>query len=198
MRKSMLSVVGAAVAFLPLLTAQAQDMSYTFVELGYVTTDIDGVGKDLDGFALRGSYEVADNVFLYARYVDQSVSIAGVDFDAQQYGLGAGLAWSFAENMDLFGRLGYTEVELDVSGNGFGSGSVDDDGFELGVGIRARPIELLELEGAINYVDLSDSGDDTSYGLAGRWFITEAFALGVEAEFADDADTYGVGFRLQF
>ena len=62
----------------------------------------------------------------------------------------------------------------------------------------ARPVDPLELEGAVNYVDLSDSGDDTSFGVAARWFITEAFALGVEGEFADDADTYGIGFRLQF
>lgn len=186
-------VASGLLAGLPVLTAQAQDLSYTYAELAYVQTDLDGIGKDLEGFALRGSYEVVDNVFLYARYVDQSVSTAGRDFDVKQYGLGAGLAWSFAQNMDIYGRVGYVEAEFD--GPGFGG---DDDGYELGVGIRARPIELLELEGAVNYVDLSDSGDDTSFGLAGRWFITDALALGVEAEFADDADTYGVGFRWQF
>jgi hypothetical protein len=198
MRKSLLGLVAASLAMGPFVAAQAQDISYTYVELGYVTTDLDGVGKDLDGFVLRGSFEVADNFFLYARYLDQSVSVAGIDFDAQQYGIGGGFAWSFADNMDLYGRVGYTEVELDVSGGGSGGFDLDDDGYELGVGIRARPLELLELEGVVNYVDLSDSGDDTSYGVAGRWFITDTFALGVEGEFADDADTYGVGFRLQF
>ena len=198
MRKSLLGLMAASLAKGPIVAAQAQDISYTYVELGYVTTDLDGVGKDLDGFVLRGSFEVADNFFLYARYLDQSVSVAGIDFDAQQYGIGGGFAWSFADNMDLYGRVGYTEVELDVSGGGSGGFDLDDDGYELGVGIRARPLELLELEGVVNYVDLSDSGDDTSYGVAGRWFITDTFALGVEGEFADDADTYGVGFRLQF
>ena len=198
MRKSLFGLVAASLAMGPFVAAQAQDISYTYVELGYVTTDLDGVGKDLDGFVLRGSFEVADNFFLYARYLDQSVSVAGIDFDAQQYGIGGGFAWSFADNMDLYGRVGYTEVELDVSGGGSGGFDLDDDGYELGVGIRARPLELLELEGVVNYVDLSDSGDDTSYGVAGRWFITDTFALGVEGEFADDADTYGVGFRLQF
>ena len=198
MRKSLLGLMAASLAMGPFVAAQAQDISYTYVELGYVTTDLDGVGKDLDGFVLRGSFEVADNFFLYARYLDQSVSVAGIDFDAQQYGIGGGFAWSFADNMDLYGRVGYTEVELDVSGGGSGGFDLDDDGYELGVGIRARPLDLLELEGVVNYVDLSDSGDDTSYGVAARWFITDTFALGVEGEFADDADTYGVGFRLQF
>jgi hypothetical protein len=198
MRKSLLGLVVASLAVVPFVAAQAQDISYTYVDLGYVTTDLDGVDKDLDGFVLRGSFEVADNWFLYARYLDQSVEVAGVDFDAQQYGIGGGFAWSFADNMDLYGRIGYTEVELDVSGGGFGGFGVDDDGYELGVGIRARPVDLLELEGVVNYVDLSDSGDDTSFGAAARWFITDVFALGVEGEFADDADTYGIGFRLQF
>jgi hypothetical protein len=197
MRKSLLGLVASALAIGPLV-AQAQDIGYTYVDLGYVTTDIDGISKDLDGFVLRGSLEIADSWFLYARYLDQSVSVAGVDFDAQQYAVGGGFAWSFADNMDLFGRIGYTEVELDVSGGGFGGVNVDDDGYELGVGIRARPITSLELEGVLNYVDLSDSGDDTSLGVAARWFITDAFALGIEGDFADDAETYGIGFRLQF
>ena len=64
--------------------------------------------------------------------------------------------------------------------------------------MRARPVEPLELEGAITYVDLSDSGDDTSFGVAARWFFTDNLALGVEGEFADDANTYGVGFRWAF
>lgn len=198
MRKSLLGLVVTSLVMVPFVAAQAEDISYTYVDLGYLTTDLDGVGKDLDGFVLRGSFEVADNFFLDARYLDQSVKVAGIDFDSKQYGIGGGYAWSFADNMDLYGRIGYTEVELDVSGGGGGGFDVDDDGYELGVGIRARPVELLELQGAVNYVDLSDSGDDTSFGIAARWFITDVFALGIEGEFADDADTYGVGFRLQF
>ena len=198
MRKVSFAVVAAALAVSPFAAVHAEGISYTYVDLGYITTDIDGIDKDLDGFVLRGSFEVVDNWFLYARDLDQSVSIAGVDFDAQQYGIGGGYAWSFADNMDLYGRIGYTEVELDASGGGFGGVNVDDDGYELGVGIRARPIDMLELEGAVNYVDLSDAGDDTSLGVAARWFITDVFALGVEGEFADDADSYGIGFRLQF
>ena len=198
MQKPILGLVAATLALCPLLAAHAEGISYTYADLGYVTTDLDGVDKDLDGFLLRGSLEIADDWFLYARYIDESVSFRGVDFDFQQYSVGGGYAWSFAENMDLYGKLGYTKAEVDVEDFGFGDANVDDDGYELGVGIRARPIDIVELEAAINYVDLSDSGDDTSLGVAARWFITDAIALGVEGEFADDADTLGVGFRWQF
>lgn len=198
MRKPLLGLVAASLATCPLLAANAEGIGYTYADLAYVTTDIDGFDDELDGFLLRGSLEIADNWFLYARYLDESVSTQGVDIDFQQYSVGGGYAWSFAENMDLYGRLGYTKAEVDVENFGFGDLDADDDGYELGVGVRARPIDIIELEGAINYVDLSDSGDDTSLGVAARWFITDAIALGVEGEFADDADTLGIGFRWQF
>ncbi len=190
-------VVATTLAVCPLLAAEADGIGYTYADVGYVTTDLDGVSKDLDGFVLRGSLEVAEDWFVYGRYIDESVSIAGADFDYQQFAVGGGYAWSFAPTMDLYGKLGYTEAEVEVSGGG-GGFNVDDDGYELGVGIRARPLDPFELEGSINYVDLSDSGDDTALGLAGRWFITDAVALTVEGEFSDDADTYGVGFRWAF
>jgi Outer membrane protein beta-barrel domain len=198
MQKPFLGLVVASLAVCPLLAAKAEGISYNYVDLGYVTTDIDGVDDELDGFVLRGSLELTDNWFLYARYLDESVSTQGVDVDYQEISVGGGYAWSFAENMDLYGKLGYTQAEIDVSSAGFGGFDVDDDGYELGVGIRARPGEPFELEGAINYVDLSDSGDDTSFGVAARWFIVENLALAVEGEFADDADTFGIGVRWAF
>ncbi|MGI9246364.1 MAG: outer membrane beta-barrel protein [Steroidobacteraceae bacterium] len=198
MRRSALIPLAALLAIGPLAAAQAEGISYTYADLGYVTTDLDAVSKDLDGFLLRGSLEIANNWFLYARYVDQSVSFSNVDVDVEEYGVGGGYAWSFAENMDLYGRVGYVSAQADASGGGFGGYEVDDDGYEVGIGIRARPLDPLELEGSVTYVDLSDAGDDTAFGVAARWFITENVALAVEGAFADDADSYGVGFRWAF
>lgn len=39
-----------------------------------------------------------------------------------------------AENIDIFGRVGYGTAEFDVNVDGLGSGSVDVDGFSYGVG----------------------------------------------------------------
>ena len=197
-RKSTLGTVVALLALSPVAATQAEGISYTYADLGYVVTDVDGVSRDFDGFVLRGSIEVANDWFVYGRYLDQTLSFRGVDIDLQQFSVGAGYAWSFAPNMDLYGKVGYTQAELDTSGQGFGGLDFDDDGYELGVGLRARPTEPLELEGAITYVDLSDSGDDTSFGVAARWFFTENFAVGVEGDFADDANSYGIGVRWAF
>jgi hypothetical protein len=186
--------LAASLAFAPgAVLAQSKDISYSYVDLAYVETDIDGIDKDLDGFALRGSLDVGSNVFLFAGYTDQSADFFGIDVDFQQYDVGVGYAWSFADDMDLYGKLGYVAAEADGGGV-----EIDDDGYELGVGLRARPLDPLELEGAITYVDLSDSGDDTSFGVAARWFFVDQFALGIEAAFGDDAESYGIGFRWSF
>jgi hypothetical protein len=183
-----ISALAASVAFMPCL-AQADDLSYTYVDVAYVNTDLDGARDDVDGLALRGSLEITEQVFLFAGYADQSGD--GVDFET--YNLGIGYAWPIASNMDLYGKLGYVEAEADY--RGFGG---DDSGYLLGFGLRSRLTEQVELEGSINYVDLSDSGDDTSLGLAARWYIAEQVALGLEGAFSDDATTLGLGVRWNF
>jgi hypothetical protein len=192
MRKYVLALLAATLAFAPML-ARAEGPSYSFLEAGYVVTDIDDVDEEFDGFLIRGSFEFVENWFLYARYLDQSAEVFDIDFDATQAALGVGYAFPLTEAMDLYGKLGYTEVEL-----GAFDAELDDDGYEVSVGLRGSLMEQLELEGALNYVDLSDSGDDTSFGLAARWYFMPQFALGIEGEFGDDANSYGVGVRWEF
>jgi hypothetical protein len=174
--------------------AQAEGFSYSYLDAAYVNTDIDQFDEDVDGFALRGSYELTNNVFVFAGYADQGTSVAGFDIDLQTYNLGLGYAWPLGKALDVYGKVGYVSSEADVQG----LGDADDDGYSLAVGLRGRAVEQLELEGAVTYVDLSDSGDDTTLDLGARWYFTPQFAFGVEGSFGDDANTYGLGVRWNF
>lgn len=178
----------AGLALAP-LASQAESPSYSYIEGGYVRTNIDGIDKDADGFLVRGSVELPHDFFLFASYIDQGV----YGIDIQQYGVGAGYAWSMTDTTDLYGKVGYVKAEADYAGFG-----LDDDGYSLGIGIRSFVTKNLELEAAVNYVDLSDSGDDTTFGAGARWYFTENFAMGIEAQVGDDATTYGIGFRWSF
>jgi len=188
MKLKIASAVAATLALLP-LAAQSEGISYTYVEAAYVETDIDGVSRNADGYALRGSIGITDNVFMFAGYTDQS--IGPLDFEI--YNIGAGYAWSLTPRTDLYGKVSYVRAEL--SGPGFGG---NDDGFGLGIGVRHLVTDQFELEAAVSYVDLSDSGDDTALGIGARWHFTPQFSLGAEASFADDAKSYGVGLRWSF
>jgi hypothetical protein len=192
MRFKSLSALAAASALLPFL-AQAEGLSYSYVEGAYINTDVDQFDEEVDGFALRGSFEVTDQVFLFAGYDTQSTSIFGTDLDLERFNLGGGYAWSIGPSADVYGKIGYVQYEADAGGF-----DVDDDGYMLGVGLRGRVAEQLELEGGLNYVDLSDSGDDTSVVLGARWFFTDQLAGGVEGEFGDDFSTYGINVRWDF
>jgi hypothetical protein len=197
MRSKLLSAVVAASLGLA-SAANADDVSYSYADLAYITTDIDGVDEDLDGFGLRGSIEITDQVFLFGTYTDQSADSGGANVDYTTYTLGGGYAWSLSDSTDLYGRLGYTNAEVQVSVPGLGGFSADDDGFLLGMGLRGRVSPQFELEGAVNYWDYSEGGDDTSLGAAARWFFTDQFSAFAEGEFGNDVSTFGIGMRWNF
>jgi hypothetical protein len=192
MRFKIISTLVAASALLPVM-AQADGLSYSYLEGAYIDTDVDNFDKNVDGFALRGSYELTDRVFAFGGYTNQSTSIFGSKLDLQTLRLGVGYAYPLAPTADLYGKIGYAHADANLPGP-----DLSDDGYTLGVGLRGRLAEKFELEGGVNYTDLNDSGDDTTVGIAARYFFTPQFAAGLEGEFGNDAKTYGVNVRWNF
>jgi len=175
---------------------QAQDVSYNYLDAAYARVDIDDYSEDADGYLLRAAFEVTDNVFLFGGYSDLTVDLRGFDvflgetIDLREYDFGVGYAWPVGYASSLYGKLSYVSTESEFFG-----GSFDDDGYGLALGLRTRPAMNVELEGYVDYVDLSDLGDETSFGAAARFFVTPQFALGAEVVFSDDATSFGGGFR---
>ena len=182
------------VFFLLTSPAMAQGPSFNFVELGYNSSEFDvgnGVDVDGDGFAVGGSFEIGENMFVFASYADTDFDFS-LDISALQVGLG----WhtSISQTADIVARVAYVDAEIGLSG----FGSVDESGYGLGIGVRNDVSVLVELYGEISYVDLGDDADNTAFG-AGIYFnMTRAFALGLGAAFDDDATSYGVSGRFYF
>jgi hypothetical protein len=167
--------------------AQSQDMSYSNLDLGWLSTDLDD-GPTVDGFGLRGSVGVAENFFVFAEYGSQESG--GVDFD--QYAVGLGGHYALAENLDLVGRLGYLTAEISP-------GPFDEDGYLFSAGLRGRVAPGFELEGGAIHRDFgSGGGDDTALVIGGRYFLTDNLAINAEYEHGDDAGTIFAGIRLTF
>jgi hypothetical protein len=176
--------------------SQAQEVSYNYVDAAYARVDIDDFSEDADGFLLRAAIEVTDNVFVFGGYSDLTVDLTDFDvfltesIDLREYDFGVGYAWPVGNASSLYGKLSYVSVETESFFT-----TVDDDGYGLALGLRTRPARNVELEGYIDYVDLSDLGDDTSFGAAARLFVTPQFALGAEVVFGDDSTSFGAGLR---
>lgn len=188
--KSLLTVMLCVAALAPRV-GQADLLSYTYWEGGYIRADIDGLSEDPDGFILGLSVELTDQVFVFGRYGQVETTIYGFDIDETDYSLGIGYAWSLKDNLDIVGRVAYLGAEAELED----VGSVDDDGYGISIGVRARPADRVELEGGVQYSDFSDLGDDTSVGAAAYWYLTEGVAIGVFGSIGDDVTNYGITLR---
>lgn len=194
MQRRTLGVLAALAAALPFAT-HADTMDYSYVELGYVDSELDDFDADGDGFALRGSLSVHENVFVFAGYQDVSFdpdARFAPDIDITSFQVGVGGRYPLAPKIDLVGKFGIVKAELDA-----GSLDEDEDGFTFGVRVRGEVMPKLELEGGLEYIDVDDVADDTALVVQGRYFFLDNFAGGVSLSFGD-ADTFGLEARLTF
>lgn len=173
------AVLGSVLLAVIPLAAQAEDMSYSYVELGYADADFEN-GPSGDGLSLRGSVGFGENFFAFGEYTALDFP-GGVDLD--QFAVGLGGRFGISDKMDLVGRAGYTELELSVPGLGSG----DESGYLVSAGLRGQVTDAFELEGHVLYTDLgSDVGDSTAIVVGGRYFFTKQFAIGAEYRTGDD------------
>jgi hypothetical protein len=169
----------------------AQGLNYNYVEAGYGRVDIDSPDVDGDGFVLGGSFAVSDQFHLFGSYQTADFDF-GIDFT--QFDLGLGFNTPITDMVDVVATVSYEYVEVDASG----FGSADDNGFGLGVGLRALVSPQVELHGGVEYVDLSDSGSDTALGAGFRFNFNEKFSLGLEGSWGDDISQYALMGRIYF
>ena len=185
--------IAVAAALLLAAPAMADGLNYSYLQGGYqrVELDDDFFDVDGDGFGIGGSYDFGNNVFAFAGY-----SMADFDFgvDVDELNVGVGYHIGIAERTDFVASIAYVSVEAEASG----FGSVDDSGIGASVGLRSMVSDRLELSGSLNYVDLDDSGDDTSISGAAWYDVTDAVAIGANLGFGDDTTTYGLGARFYF
>jgi len=175
------------------LSANAEDFDYNFFSAGYSRINFDDGNFDVDGdgFGVGGSFEVGESFFLFANY-----ATAGLDFgvDLDQWDAGVGYHVPMSDAVDFYGTLSYEYAK--VSASGFGS--ADDNGYGLGIGLRAQASDSIELNAGINYVDLGDSGDTTAFSAGGLFSLTDNIDIGLSGSWDDDVSTYTLSGRFYF
>jgi hypothetical protein len=171
--------------------AMADGLNYTFGEVSYGRVDIDDADVDGDGFGIAGSFALTDEFHLFGGYQTADFDF-GIDFN--QLNLGVGFNTPIADTIDVVASLSYVNLELDAGS----FGSADDNGYAIGVGLRGMAGPQIELHGGIEYVDLSDSGSDTSFGAGVRFNINDMFSVGLAGNWTDDFSQYRLTGRLYF
>ncbi len=182
MKRSLIAL--ALVAMLP-LAAQADDnLSYTYVDAGYV--NIDG---DADGFGVRGSFEFGDSGF-YGLAGYNQVEVDGIGIDIDNFEVGFGYAHGLTDRMDLIAEVAYLNTDVQYFG--------DLDGYRTSIGLRGSFTENFEGLVKANYIDGSDFDGDFSGTVGAQYKFNQTWGLVGEVEFNDNAETYLVGVRASF
>jgi hypothetical protein len=185
MRNSLLSasiLLVTTLAFHPTASA-VEEFSYTYVEAGYL--DIDDPNGD--ALQLRGSYGFTDLIHAFFGYTDGDFDGGG---DVSVVDLGFGFDWALSPTMDFVGTVAYLNQDINND---------DEDGFGLSARVRVRAfVPRLELEGGLNYVDLSGLDSDTSLDLGARYFLTPVFAVGAMVNLNDGDKNIALQARYNF
>ena len=169
---------------------ESSQFNYSYVELGYDETEyqVGNTDVDGDGLTLSGSFEINDDWHAFASYGSADLDF-GIDVDT--WAIGAGYAFPLREDVDLYGRVLYLNLDADVGALG-----ADEDGLGLQFRIRALVTDELELEGGVQYVDIEDS--DTSLQVGARYYFTDTFSAGIGLTVAGDTDGIGINARYSF
>lgn len=170
--------------------ALADGFDYTFVEGGFMNTEIDAGPFDIDGdgFGLAGSLALGNNMLILASYDDVDYDF-GVD--GRVMSVGAGFHTGLTPDLDFVADLSYIDAEVSS-----GMASADEDGYGIGAGLRARASSKVELEAGLRYVDLDSS--DTAVRVGGRYYFTDSFAAGLGIVDNDGGTSWTLGVRAEF
>lgn len=168
----------------------ADGFEYTFVEGGFVSSEIKVGGTDVDGdgISLAGSYAFNEQIHFIAGYADQSYDFG---IDTTTITLGAGINHVLDDDWDFIGQLTYVSFDMDTAG-----ASGDDDGIGLMGGVRGRVRPNIEVDAGLNYIDVGDS--DTSLFVRGRYYIRDTFSVGGGLTLDDGDTTLNLTVRALF
>lgn len=171
------------------MAAGAEDLSFTYVEGGYIAGFVNDVEEsetftDNGTFELEtdsggggfigGAWQFRENWHLFGDYsltgqdleVSDGIDTVDGDFDLVRWRVGVGYAYPLSPATSLYGRLSFDSAELkDVQVAGFDlDASVDDDGIGGEIGMIWAATPALHLQGHVRYTsvgDLATEGSDT-------------------------------------
>jgi hypothetical protein len=166
-----------------------QGFDYSYIEASYVLADVDGLGEDVDGFAVAASLDVAQSVFGYIGLQATSADTGGGDVDLDVLELGLGMHAPLGDRLDLVASAAGLLADAEALGL-----SDDETGYRLRGGARYHLTPRLELGGGFGVVDLDDP--ETVFDAALLVGLTGPLHLRAGLELGEDVTAFSLGLRL--
>jgi hypothetical protein len=183
-------------------TSKSIAPNWNFIEASYLSADIDAFDQNIKpkGYGVIGSALLGNNVILSASYstISEDGVILDADADATLSLASAGIGYRFeaTDTTDLFVMASYLYVEIEGSYDG-NSGSYDDSGYGLKLGVRSMLTESFEAIATIERAEI-DSESETAFELSAYYHFNKQLAIGVGYSAADDINMYSGNLRLSF
>lgn len=195
-------------------SAAHADLSYTYVEAGYMDFNDNG-DFDTDATYLQGSFSLTDSLFIKASWTGEDGDWKEfghkIDVDGDRWGIGLGAHTSLLPGLDLVFGAEYANADSDLKLRGplaNADESVDADIWSLDAGLRFKPITWLEVYGTYTYsfIDtdaelLGDDEDSTSdLEIGARFYPLPLFSIGVGyiSNLEEGGEALRVAARLNF
>ena len=207
MRKTL--ILAAMLAAAPVV-ASADELSYTYAEAGWTQVQINSNDLDdpnLGGAYLRGSFDIADKVNLFAGYSQVRKSINwgnGVRSKVKlgQPELGAGYHMNMSDRVDFTADIAWLRLSLDekLSGAGEDNGTYKShvNAGRVTVGLRGKPSARTEAWIKGGALDGSDMDTEFVGVLGGQVKFNKTWGVVAEGQWMGDFAQYSVGVRASF
>lgn len=194
-------LIGVAGALALAGVAQASDLNYDYIEAGYQVVDFDDVNQDLKSLTINGSFLIAEQVYMFAAYLDGETDSVSLGPNRGRIGLtgvtlGLGYRQELSRQTDLNFAAAFERREVEGQGGLSFLGSDDENGYSLSLGLRHLVTAQFELGADVTYIDVGD--DDTVLTLGGLWHINEIVAVSASYFVGSDAEGFEGGIRFKF
>lgn len=165
--------------------AQAQDISYTYLEGGYTRIES---AFEADGWAVNGSAAISDDFHVFAGYSQSDLN--GFNADLDIFNVGIGYNHAFSKNLHGLARFGYENFDANLGGS--------IDAWFTEVGVRAALGSHVEGWALAGYEDPEDFSGDFYAKIGTLINITPRVGLSAEVKLIDGDQQYFVGPRISF
>ncbi len=210
MRK-IIALATALLAAAPLAASAADSMSYTWVEGGWTQQQISNPGSNpkLDGGYIRGSFAIAEQVYVFGGYsttsktyhLEDDIGAFRLKNTLEQPELGIGYHMPLTDRLDFTADAAWTRINNEVK---------FDDGVETdtvkfhtnagrgSLGLRGKPSRATEAWLKAGYIDGSDMDGVWIGTVGGQVSFTRNWGIVGEVQYYDDVTQYSVGVRASF
>ena len=148
----------------------AENFDYNYVQGTYESIDLDG--PDADVFRLSGSYELTPQFNFIGELATGDIDnpTGGSDLDFDEVVIGLGYHTEISNSTDFTANVKVINQDTDFVG--------DDTGYGVGVGLRHKLLENIEVNANVDFADVNDN-EDTSLDLGARYYFNDAFSAGL-------------------